>query len=55
MASQKEAVLKLVDEYRERGRSVGHVLGSIRVARSISYRWKKYRRKKKDSDRVRLS
>lgn len=41
MGNQKEAVLQLVDEHRERGRSVSEVLGSVGVARSSYYRWRK--------------
>ena len=41
MGNQKQAVLKLVDDHREQGRSVSEVLGSVGVARSSYYRWKK--------------
>ncbi len=41
MGNQKEAVLQLVDEHRERGRSVSEVLGSVGVSRSSYYRWRK--------------
>jgi transposase len=48
MAVQKQAVLELVETHRGRGRSVGEVLGSVGVARSSYYRWKKNEGKKKD-------
>jgi len=48
MGNQKEAVLELVDEHRERGRSVSEVLGSVGVARSSYYRWRKSREEKKE-------
>jgi len=41
MAVQKQAVLELVKTHRGEGRSVGEVLGSVGVARSSYYRWKK--------------
>ena len=41
MAVQKQAVLELVKAHRGEGRSVGEVLGSVGVARSSYYRWKK--------------
>ena len=41
MAVQKQAVLELVETHRGQGRSVGEVLGSVGVARSSYYRWKR--------------
>lgn len=41
MNTQKEAILKLILEQKEKGRSVGEALGSLGVARSTYYRWKK--------------
>jgi putative transposase len=41
MGNQKQAVLTLVEEHRSQGRTVGEVLGSVGVARSSYYRWKK--------------
>jgi putative transposase len=48
MAVQKQAVLELVETHRGQGRSVGEVLGSVGVARSSYYRWKKSEGEKKD-------
>jgi ACT domain-containing protein len=48
MGNQKQAVIKLVDEHREQGRSISDVLGSVGVARSSYYRWKKSRGEKKE-------
>jgi len=48
MASQKQAVLGLVESHRGEGRSVSEVLGTVGVARSSSYRWKKGEGEKKD-------
>lgn len=47
MGIQKQAVLELVETHRGQGRSVGEVLGSVGVARSSYYRWKKSEGKKK--------
>lgn len=47
MAVQKQAVLELVKRHRDEGRSVGEVLGSVGVARSSYYRWKKGEGEKK--------
>ena len=47
MAVQKQAVLELVKRHRGEGRSVGKVLGSVGVARSSYYRWKKGEGEKK--------
>ena len=47
MAVQKQAVLELVKTRRGEGRSVGEVLGSVGVARSSYYRWKKSEGEKK--------
>ena len=41
MGNQKQAVLTLVEEHRGQGRTVGEVLGSVGVARSSYYRWKR--------------
>jgi putative transposase len=41
METQKRAVIELVASHREQGRTVGEVLGSVGVARSSYYRWKK--------------
>ena len=41
MEQQKRAVMELVASHRSQGRSVGEVLGSVGVARSSYYRWKK--------------
>jgi len=48
MASQKQAVMDLVEGHRGEGRSVSEVLGSVGVARSNYYRWKKDRGEKKE-------
>jgi|SRR4029077_6934666 putative transposase len=48
MAVQKQAVLELVEAHRGKGRSVSEVLGSVGVARSSYYRWKKGEGEKKD-------
>lgn len=47
MANQKQAVLKLVQAHQGEGRSVSEVLGSVGVARSSYYRWKKGEGEKK--------
>ena len=47
MAVQKQAVLELVETHRGQGRSVGEVLGSVGVARSSYYRWKRGEGEKK--------
>lgn len=41
MSAQKEAIMKLVQEQKERGRAVGEALAILGVARSTYYRWKK--------------
>lgn len=41
MGSQREAVLELVEAHRGEGRRVSEVLGSVGIARSSYYRWKK--------------
>lgn len=41
MASQKQAVMDLVERHRGEGRRIGEVLGSVGVARSSYYRWRK--------------
>lgn len=43
MAQQKQAVIDLVASHRNQGRTVVEVLGSVGVARSSYYRWKKER------------
>ena len=43
METQKQAVLELVQAHRSQGRSAAQVLGSLGVARSSYYRWKKER------------
>jgi len=48
MGNQKQEVLELVEAHRGKGRSVSEVLGSVGVARSSYYRWKKGEREKKD-------
>lgn len=41
MSTQKEAVMKLVEQQKEEGRPVGEALATLGVARSTYYRWKK--------------
>ena len=41
MEEQKQAVIELVEAHRSQGRTVAEVLGSVGVARSSYYRWKK--------------
>jgi transposase len=41
MASQKQAVMDLVEQHRGEGRRIGEVLASVGVARSSYYRWRK--------------
>lgn len=41
MASQKQAVMDLVERHRGEGRRISEVLGSVGVARSSYYRWRK--------------
>lgn len=41
MEAQKQAVLELVNSHHGQGRTVAEVLGSVGVARSSYYRWKK--------------
>jgi putative transposase len=48
MENQKQAVLELVEGHRGEGRSVREVLGTVGVARSSYYRWKKGAGEKKD-------
>lgn len=48
MASQKQAVMDLVERHRGAGRSVGEVLGSMGVSRSSYYRWRKGEGEKKE-------
>ena len=47
MAEQKQAVIELVASHRSQGRSVAEVVGSVGVARSSYYRWKKDQGEKK--------
>jgi len=47
MATQKQAVMELVETHRSQGRSIGEVLSSVGVARSSYYRWKKGNGEKK--------
>lgn len=44
MRHQQEAVMKLVDEQRAQGRSVGEVLHTLGIARATYYRWKQRER-----------
>lgn len=48
MGNQKQAVLELVEDHRGKGRPVSEILGSVGVARSSYYRWKKGEGEKKD-------
>jgi DNA invertase Pin-like site-specific DNA recombinase len=48
MSAQKEAVLQLVAEQKERGRPVRETLVTLGVARSTYYRWKKSDRMRPD-------
>ena len=41
MASQKQAVMDLVEQHRSEGRRISEVLSSVGVARSSYYRWRK--------------
>ena len=41
MGNQKQAVVDLVERHREEGRRISEVLGSLGVARSSYYRWRK--------------
>jgi putative transposase len=41
MASQKQAVMDLIERHREEGRSVIEVLASLGISRSSYYRWRK--------------
>lgn len=43
MGNQKQAVIDLVERHRYEGRTVKEVLGSVGVARSSYYRWRKGR------------
>ena len=47
MEKQKQAVLELVQTHRGQGHMVGEVLGSVGVARSSYYRWKRREGEKK--------
>ena len=51
MASQKQAVIDLVERHRYEGRTVKEVLGSLGVARSSYYRWKGGKAEKQESRR----
>jgi putative transposase len=48
MASQKQAVMDLVERHRDEGRSVIEVLGSMGITRSSYYRWRKGQGEKKE-------
>lgn len=48
MASQKAAVMELVERHRCEGRTVSEVLGSLGVARSSYYRWRKGQGEKRE-------
>lgn len=41
MGNQKQAVMDLVERHRDEGRRISEVLGSVGVARSSYYRWRK--------------
>jgi putative transposase len=49
MAAQKQSVVELVQAQRSQGRTVAEVLGSVGVARSSYYRWKKGESQKSES------
>lgn len=51
MAGQKQGVVELVEGHREQGRTVSEVLGSLGVARSNYYRWKKTDQREKSGRR----
>lgn len=51
-AQQKQAVIELVASHRSQGRTVVEVLGSVGVARSSYYRWKKDQGEKNPVDIV---
>lgn len=51
MGAQRQAVLELVEAHRGEGRTVSEVLGSVGVARSSYYRWKKGGGEKKEKRR----
>lgn len=51
MAEQKQGVVELVEGHREQGRTVSEVLGSLGVARSNYYRWKKTDQREKSGRR----
>jgi putative transposase len=48
MASQKQAVMDLVERHRGEGRRITEVLGSVGVARSSYYRWRKGQGEKRE-------
>jgi transposase len=48
MASQKAAVMEVVARHRCEGRTVDEVLGSLGVARSSYYRWRKGQGEKRE-------
>ena len=48
MASQKQAVIDLVERHRGEGRRISEVLSSVGVARSSYYRWRKGRGEQKE-------
>ena len=41
MGNQKQAVMDLVERHRGKGRRISEVLGSVGIARSSYYRWRK--------------
>ena len=41
MAGQKQSIVELVQAQRAQGRTVADELGSVAVARSSYYRWRK--------------
>ena len=51
-AQQKQAVIELVASHHSQGRTVVEVLGSVGVARSSYYRWKKDQGEKNPVDIV---
>jgi len=55
MAVQKQAVLELVETHHREGRTVSEVLGSVGVARSSYYRWKREKERKRLSAPVGMS
>ena len=54
MGNQKQAVMDLVEQHREEGRRISEVLGSVGVARSSYYRWRKGQGEKTEPRRARI-